>query len=167
MAPCSHGQARANRGPLPAAVQVIYRIYRRDEASGKDAIAGEVPLGEPGVTHFTDSSFEWERVYLYRLTTVTILKRSDSELQVEGEDTAPVRIVAHDVFPPAVPRDYRRPTRVKDRNRLSISSGRQSPTPISRDTTFIAAIIKAKLTAQPRADGQAECRTSQVAVVSR
>jgi hypothetical protein len=95
--------AGESRPASPPAVQVTYRIYRRDEASGKDAIAGEVPLGEPGVTHFTDSSFEWERVYLYRLTTVTILKRSDSELQVEGEDTAPVRIVAHDVFPPAVP----------------------------------------------------------------
>ncbi|MGD0417293.1 MAG: hypothetical protein ABSA80_18185 [Terriglobales bacterium] len=84
-------------------LQFRYRIYRRDEASGKDAIAGEVPLGEPGPAHFTDSSFDWERTYLYRITAVSIVKRPDSEVQVEGDDTPPVRVVAHDVFPPAVP----------------------------------------------------------------
>jgi hypothetical protein len=84
-------------------IQLRYRIYRRDESSGKDAIAGEVPVGEPGPEHFTDSSFEWEKTYLYRITAVSIIKRPDSEVQVEGDDTAPVRVVAHDVFPPSVP----------------------------------------------------------------
>lgn len=80
-----------------------YRIYRRDETSGKDVAAGEVPLGDPGPAHFTDSGFEWEKTYLYRVTAVTILKRPDSEEQIEGDDTPPVRVVAHDVFPPSVP----------------------------------------------------------------
>ncbi len=84
-------------------VQLRYRIYRRDESSGKDAIAGEVPLAESGPAHFTDSSFEWEQTYLYRITAVSIIKRPDSEVQVEGDDTAPVRVVAHDIFPPSVP----------------------------------------------------------------
>jgi hypothetical protein len=84
-------------------VQHRYRVYRRDETSGKDAIAGEVPLGEPGLAHFTDSSFEWEKTYLYRLTAVSVVKRPDSEVQVEGDDTAPARVIAHDVFPPSVP----------------------------------------------------------------
>jgi hypothetical protein len=84
-------------------VQHRYRIYRRDESSGKDAIAGEVPLGESGPAHFTDSTFEWEKAYLYRISAVSIVKRSDSEVQVEGDDTPPVRVIAHDVFPPSVP----------------------------------------------------------------
>ncbi len=84
-------------------IQFRYRIYRRDENSGKDAIAGEVPLGEAGPAHFTDSTFEWERTYLYRVTAVSIIKRPDSEVQVEGDDTLPVRVIAHDVFPPSVP----------------------------------------------------------------
>ena len=86
-------------------LQHRYRIYRRDESSGKDAIAGEVPIPttEPGPVHFTDSSFEWEKTYLYRITAVTIIKRPDSEVQVEGDDTPPVRVIAHDVFPPSVP----------------------------------------------------------------
>ncbi len=96
-----------------SAVELRYRIYRRQESggesSGKDVLAGEVPLTEPGPVHFTDSSFEWEKTYLYRVTAVSILKRPDSngnsnnEVQVEGDDTPPVRVIAHDVFPPSVP----------------------------------------------------------------
>jgi hypothetical protein len=84
-------------------VEHRYRIYRRDETSGKEAVAGEVPLGEAGSAHFTDSGLEWERTYFYRITAVSIVKRTDSEAQIEGDDTAPLRVVAHDVFPPAVP----------------------------------------------------------------
>jgi len=84
-------------------VQHRYRIYRRDESSDKDAIAGEIPLGESVPVHFTDSTFEWEKTYLYRLTAVSIVKRPDSEVQVEGDDSPPVRVIAHDVFPPSVP----------------------------------------------------------------
>jgi hypothetical protein len=92
-----------NASANSANIQFRYRIYRRDEAAGKDAIAGEVPLSEPGRVHYTDSAFEWEKTYLYRVTVVSIVKRSDSEVQVEGNDSAPVRVIAHDVFPPSVP----------------------------------------------------------------
>jgi hypothetical protein len=94
----------SNQASKPSAtLQLVYRVYRRQEGSSKDAIAGEVPMGEQGPVHFTDSSFEWEKTYNYRVTAVSIVKREDSETQVEGDDTPPVRIVAHDVFPPAVP----------------------------------------------------------------
>jgi hypothetical protein len=105
-----------------SAIELRYRIYRRQESSGqessgnespgKDVIAGEVPVPisplpvsttEPGTVHFTDSGLEWEKTYLYRVTGVSIIKRGDGDVQVEGDDTAPVRVVAHDVFPPAVP----------------------------------------------------------------
>ena len=89
-------------------VQVRYRIYRHeekpgDDSSAKDSIAGEVFVDGSGAMHFTDSSFQWEKTYLYHVTSVTILKRPDSEIQVEGDDSSVVRVVAHDVFPPAVP----------------------------------------------------------------
>src|SRR5208282_1309288 len=86
--------------PTPS-LEHRYRVYRRDESSGKDAIAGEVLVDEPGPAHFTDSSFEWEKTYLYRITAVSVVKRPDSEVQIEGDDTPPVRVVAHDVFPPS------------------------------------------------------------------
>ncbi|HYW40488.1 MAG TPA: hypothetical protein VE957_20465 [Terriglobales bacterium] len=98
----SAGESQNLPGNSPF-IQHRYRIYRRDESSGKDAIAGEVSLGEPGPAHFTDSSFEWEKTYLYRVTAVSVIKRPDSEVRVEGDDTPPVRVIAHDVFPPSVP----------------------------------------------------------------
>jgi len=90
-------------GTSSSGLQMRYRVYRREESSGKDAVAGEVSLPQRGAIHFTDAGFEWENSYLYRVTTVTIIKRADSEVQVEGDDSAPVRVVAHDVFPPSVP----------------------------------------------------------------
>ena len=87
------------------AVQYRYRIYRRDQSSGKNAIAGEIPVpsNEPQTTQFTDSTFEWEKTYLYRVTSVSLLRRSDSEVQVEGDDSSSVQVIAHDIFPPSVP----------------------------------------------------------------
>lgn len=101
--PAGSGNVSANLSAKSLAVQFRYRIHRRDEASGKDSVAGEVPVEEPGPARFTDSSFEWEKTYLYRIAAVSIVKRPDDEVQVEGDDSAPVRVVAHDVFPPSVP----------------------------------------------------------------
>lgn len=83
--------------------EIRYRIYRRNESSGKDAVAGELPLDGRGPLRFTDSGFEWEKTYLYRITAVTTIRHADSEVDVEGDDSASVRVIAHDVFPPAVP----------------------------------------------------------------
>jgi hypothetical protein len=85
-------------------IQHRYRIYRRNENTGKEALAGEMPAGDGGPIHFLDSSFEWEKTYLYRVTAVSIVSRPPSgEVQVEGDDSPTIRVVAHDVFPPAVP----------------------------------------------------------------
>ena len=92
----------ATPSALPG-VQYRYRIYRHDEGTGKDSIATEVPIGEAIPMHAQDTGFEWEKTYLYRITAVTIVSRPGVEAQVEGDDSAEVRIVAHDVFPPAVP----------------------------------------------------------------
>lgn len=83
-------------------VQYRYRIYRRDEKTGKEAIAGEVAVNEPGPVRFLDA-IEWEQTYLYRVTAVSIASRPNGEVQVEGDDSSTQRVVAHDVFPPPVP----------------------------------------------------------------
>lgn len=103
--------------PAKPRVQHRYRIYRHTEdtdgeSSGKNdqssrknrdnTIAGEVPVGEAGPAHFLDS-IEWEKTYQYRVTAVTIISRPGSEVQVEGDDSPTVRVIAHDVFPPPVP----------------------------------------------------------------
>lgn len=86
-----------------AEIRHRYRIYRHDDSSGKDMVIGETPLGVAGLAHFLDSSFEWEKSYTYRITLLTIVTRGTSEAQIEGDDSGSLRVLAHDVFPPAVP----------------------------------------------------------------
>lgn len=81
-----------------------YRIYRREAGTQSDAVAGEVPVENESAPSFVDHGFEWEKTYDYRATVVTrIAEAGGGEQQVEGDDTPAVRIVAHDVFPPATP----------------------------------------------------------------
>lgn len=93
----------ASENPSTPGIQHRYRIYRREEGSSKDAIAGEVALGEAGPVRFLDPAFEWEKTYLYRITAVSIVSRTGGEARVEGDDSSVVRVFAHDTFPPAVP----------------------------------------------------------------
>jgi hypothetical protein len=79
----------------------VIRVYRRPEDEKTDAIAGETLID---ATTLTDHGFEWEKTYDYRATVVTeIAQPGKGELPMEGDDTAAVRVFAHDVFPPAVP----------------------------------------------------------------
>jgi hypothetical protein len=89
--------------PAIAGVQHRYRVYRREEGADKDAVAGEISLGAPGPVHYLDASFEWEKTYFYRITVVSVVAQAKGEARVEGDDSSPIRVVAHDVFPPAVP----------------------------------------------------------------
>ncbi|PYV76649.1 MAG: hypothetical protein DMG97_03720 [Acidobacteria bacterium] len=94
--------------PFPSPPEIpglrfVYRIYRRQPATNKDAIAGEVPVVEETPVSLLDHSFEWEKTYAYRATVVTQIVAADGEQRVEGDDTPPVTVVAHDVFPPATP----------------------------------------------------------------
>jgi len=86
----------------PTGLRFKYRVFRRDLRNGKDSIAGELPLGTGSPT-LLDTGFEWERTYEYRVTIVTLVRQARGTAEVEGDDTPPVRIAAHDVFPPATP----------------------------------------------------------------
>ncbi|HET6177426.1 MAG TPA: hypothetical protein VFE61_10865 [Candidatus Sulfotelmatobacter sp.] len=94
--------ASVRQGASTGQVRYVYRIYRRQEGSQQQVLAGEVPSG--GEPAFTDSSFDWGKTYEYRVETVTaIVRENNSELQVEGDDSAEVKVFADDIFPPAVP----------------------------------------------------------------
>ena len=86
--------------PVPGMKHVI-RVYRRLEGATTDTIAGEVPVGS---SSYVDQGFEWQKSYDYRATVVTFVTATGgAEVQVEGDDTPVVRVVATDVFPPGVP----------------------------------------------------------------
>ncbi len=64
----------------------------------------KIPAGTDHSYTLTDSSFEWEKTYMYHAETVTVVAQDNKpELQVEGDDTPEVQVFTHDVFPPTVP----------------------------------------------------------------
>jgi fibronectin type 3 domain-containing protein len=82
----------------------LYRVYRREEGTKSDMNAGEMPFGVLRTYLLLDHSFEWEKSYEYRVTVVDVIHvEGQPETQFEGDDSPPVRVFAHDIFPPAVP----------------------------------------------------------------
>jgi hypothetical protein len=91
-------------------VAYSYRLYRRDK-DRPTATAVIVPmenafasprLAQPN-SNVRDAGTEWEKTYVYWATTVTRLSAEGKSVEVEGEDSPPVEVLVHDVFPPAAP----------------------------------------------------------------
>jgi len=102
----------------------LFRIYRRQQGSttadkiadldlqhcgGASSSAATLPPTgdqppEACPASFLDQTFEWEKTYLYHGTVVTVITETGGrEAEVEGDDTAEIKIFADDIFPPAVP----------------------------------------------------------------
>lgn len=90
----------------------VFRVRRRlkDDPSAKEAVLTDVEDrradARPDVDYdlkFTDQLAEWEKTYIYRATPITRVQQSSGAVEVEGEDSAPVEVFAHDSFPPAAP----------------------------------------------------------------
>jgi hypothetical protein len=94
-------------GPAPKAlpyIQYRVRIYRRGENARADTNIGELEMQDCSKAEFLDQSFEWEQTYLYHAAIVTVVAAPEKqEMQVEGDDTPVRKVLAHDVYPPAVP----------------------------------------------------------------
>jgi hypothetical protein len=90
--------------PSQENVRYVYRVYRRGPDQKQQTLVGEVPLGDEHHFTVTDSEIEWQKTYEYRAEIVSIIAEAKKpDVQVEGEDTAEVKVFADDVFPPAVP----------------------------------------------------------------
>jgi hypothetical protein len=84
-------------------LRYLYRVYRREEGGAASIAIGEVPLDDSPL-QLVDHSFEWEKTYNYRVTVVTVISPPGKpQAEVEGEDSRETKVVAHDIFPPAVP----------------------------------------------------------------
>jgi hypothetical protein len=95
-------------------IKYLFRISRRPESSESVSRIAEIDAtecvqssGEQDkiVTSFLDQTFEWEKTYFYRGAVVSVVEAAAGKpaVEVEGDDTAEVKVFAHDVFPPAVP----------------------------------------------------------------
>lgn len=87
------------------ALSYVYRVFRQSQSGEKapEAIVGEVPVTGSQAS-FLDRNIAWEQSYSYRIAPTTRVRQSQGEpIEVEGDDSPQIAVLAHDVFPPAVP----------------------------------------------------------------
>ncbi len=93
----------------PASVQFDYRIYRREKGASRRIeipfLRGVVHMSEGDRWSAVDTNVEWEKTYTYWVTPVTKVYSQEGKPigEIAGEDSEPLEIALHDVFPPAVP----------------------------------------------------------------
>lgn len=91
-----------NAPPPPAPGSYALRVHRHAAGATAAVTAGELLLPAPPA--FLDKNVEWEKSYQYRVAIVTrIAAEGGTPVEVEGEETPPVEVLVHDVFPPAAP----------------------------------------------------------------
>jgi len=99
-----------NEGEMPpSSMQFDYRIYRREKGSPH---AVSIPYLR-AILHTregerwtgVDTTFKWEKTYLYSVRPVTRVYSQSGKLisEIEGDETAAIEITTHDIFPPAIP----------------------------------------------------------------
>jgi len=89
--------------PGQPGVDFTFKVFRRLEGSnGEPAVVAQIPAGTPLVT-IVDARIEWELTYEYWVTPITHWQVGGKNGDVEGEDSPREKILAHDIFPPAVP----------------------------------------------------------------
>lgn len=89
--------------PSANSVGYGYRVYRRGE-DGQRILVGEVNAGAETNLSLADQNFEWEQSYYYHAETFTVVAQAEkTSISIDGDDTAEIKVFAHDVFPPAVP----------------------------------------------------------------
>jgi hypothetical protein len=85
-------------------IEHCIRIYRRTAEDHKDVRIGDMKFDCANLS-MLDQSVEWEKSYEYRAAVVTVLTiaAKKTQAEIEGEDTATIKLLAHDRFPPAIP----------------------------------------------------------------
>ncbi len=85
----------------PAGLVFRYRIERRPADSGGYIALNDVDPEPDG--SYLDQTFEWEKKYEYRITSVTEVRSGGRQASVEGADSPAAEVFTKDIYPPAQP----------------------------------------------------------------
>jgi hypothetical protein len=92
-------------GPAPAAVPpgltYRYQIERRPVGGAAYIVVGDVAPSAQG--SYLDKTFEWEKKYEFRITTLTQVQSHGMSAFVQGESSKPAEVFTRDIYPPAQP----------------------------------------------------------------
>ena len=98
-----------NLTPLNDAVRQVLELRRVGKGTPQETTVArrmlELPMpGEAANIELRDETFDWEKTYEYRVVLVGSAKvPNGTEIAFDAASSAPLEVVAHDVFPPAVP----------------------------------------------------------------
>ena len=96
----------------------FYRVFRSTAGASQPTLVGEIQQGTQSQMRLVDNTFVWEKTYEYSVNVTTRIATGTPHacpgessplpackdyVDVEGEDSAPATVVAHDTFPPAIP----------------------------------------------------------------
>jgi len=93
----------------PSSVQFDYRIYRSEKTSShRTAIPywhALIHTRDGDRWTGVDTNIEWEKTYSYWVTPVAKVHAANGNLisEIEGEESAPIVVTTHNIFPPAAP----------------------------------------------------------------
>jgi len=92
-------------GPAPAAttpgLTYRYQIERKPAGGSAYIVVGDLAASARG--SYLDKTFEWEKKYEYRITTLTQVRSQGVSASVEGDSSKPVEVFTRDIYPPAQP----------------------------------------------------------------
>ena len=92
-------------GPPPptpqAGLQYLYQIDRKPAGAPAYLVVGNAAPSEGG--SYLDKTFEWQKKYEYRITTVTAVHAEGIQASVPGDSTKPVEVFTRDIYPPGAP----------------------------------------------------------------
>jgi hypothetical protein len=86
---------------LPPGLTYRYQIERRPVGGAAYIIVGDVEPSARG--SYLDKTFEWEKKYEFRITTLTQVQSRGMSASVQGESSKPVEVFTRDIYPPAQP----------------------------------------------------------------
>ncbi len=96
------------RFAAPPGTTFAFHLYRHEQGSRSEVDLGaesaHTEMGGAYTVQFQDRTFEWEKTYVYRVAEVTTVSLPDGAIvDVKGDPSPDVTVVAHDIFPPAAP----------------------------------------------------------------
>ena len=100
--------ATASVAPRETSVPQSLELRRKEKGSPQESTVAQRPLdlqeGQPQNVELRDENFVWEKNYEYRVAVVGSEQLPDSTTaNFDADVSAPIEVLTHDVFPPAVP----------------------------------------------------------------
>jgi len=90
-------------------VEQALELRRKDPNAQREITVAQLPIhivadGEQAKLEVRDETFAWDQTYSYEVViTGTERMPNGAEVSFDGSVSAPITVVTHDVFPPAVP----------------------------------------------------------------